>query len=225
MDTSTRSRLMFAVLATLSAGCAGCATHSGTREARIPGERRDCRAAAAQLATGKAVAKTFTTLAWCDETGPDALAAAWRRPLPDTARLDKFLLASGNIRDARIFEAAFAAASNSARPSAERGAALLVLVAQLDSSSTVGLALTARNEPWRAGLARETHPVQLPGRKPLPADARARVTALARALRASLPVGAVGLRDPLRIAVHATELALQRLPRVSAQSRSGQRDQ
>ena len=221
MDTSTRSRLLFAVLATLSAGCA---TTSSTREARIPGERRDCRAAAAQLATGKAVAKTFTTLAWCDETGPDALAAAWRRPLPDTARLDKFLFASGNIRDARIFDAAFAAASNSARPSAERGAALLVLVAQLDSSSTVGLALTARNEPWRAGLARETHPMQLPGRKPLPADARARVTALARALRAGLPTGAVGLRDPLRLAVHATELALKRLPRMSAQSRSGQRD-
>lgn len=223
MDTSTRSRLMFAVLATLSAGCA---THSGTREARIPGERRDCRAAAAQLATGKAVAKTFATLAWCDETGPDALAAAWRRPLPDTARLDKFLFASGNIRDARIFDAAFAAASSSARPSAERGAALLVLVAQLDSSTTVGLALTARNESWRAGLARETHPVQLSGRKPLPADARVRVTSLARALRAGLPTGAVALRDPLRAAVHATELALQRqrLPRVSAQSRSGQRN-
>ena len=80
MDTSTRSRLMFAVLALLSAGCA---TSSGTREGRIPGERRDCRAAAAQLATGKAVAKTFTTLAWCDETGPDALASVWRGPLPD----------------------------------------------------------------------------------------------------------------------------------------------
>ena len=43
-------------------------------------------------------------------------------------------------------------------------------------------------------------------------------------LRAGLPTGAVGLRDPLRIAVHATELALKRLPRMSAQSRSGQRD-
>jgi hypothetical protein len=221
MDASTRSRLMFAVLSTLSAGCL---TTSTTREGRIPGERRDCRAAAAQLAAGKAVAKTFTTLAWCDETGPDALASVWRGPLPDPSRLDKFLFASGNIRDARIFEAAFAVASSSARPSAERGAALLVLVAQLDSSSTVGLALTARNESWRAGLARESHPVQLPGRKPLPADARTRVTALARALRAGLPTGAVGLRDPLRTAVHATELALQRLPRVSAQSRSGQRN-
>ena len=221
MDTSTRSRLMFAVLATLSAGCA---TNSGTREGRIPGERRECRAAAARVATGKAVAATFTTLAWCDETGPDALASVWRGPLPDTSRLDKFLFASGNIRDARIFDAAFAAASRSGRATSERGAALLVLVAQIDSSSTVGLALTARNEPWRAGLARETRPMQLAGRKPLPADARARLTALARALRAGLPTGAVGLRDPLRAAVVATGVALRRLPRVSAQSRSAQRD-
>ena len=221
MDTSTRSWCGLVVLATLTGACL---SNPQTREGRIPGERRDCRAAAAQVATGKTVAKTFATLAWCDETGPDALASVWRGPLPDTSRLDKFLFASGNIRDARIFDAAFAAASNSARPSAERGAALLVLVAQLDSSSTVGLALTARNEPWRAGLARESHPVQLPGRKPLPADARTRVTALARALRAGLPAGAVGLRDPLRTAVHATELALQRLPRASSQSRTAHRD-
>ena len=221
MDTSTRSWCGLVVLATLNGACI---SNTQTREGRIPGERRDCRAAAAQVATGKTVAKTFATLAWCDETGPDALASVWRGPLPDTSRLDKFLFASGNIRDARIFDAAFAVASNSRRPAAERGAALLVLVAQLDSSSTVGLALTARNEPWRAGLARESHPVQLPGRKPLPADARTRVTALARALRAGLPAGAVGLRDPLRTAVHATELALQRLPRASSQSRTAHRD-
>ena len=221
MDMSTRSWCGLVVLATLNGACI---SNTQTREGRIPGERRDCRAAAAQLATGKAAAKTFATLAWCDETGPAALASVWRGPLPDTSRLDKFLFASGNIRDARIFDAAFAAASNSARPSAERGAALLVLVAQLDSSSTVGLALTARNEPWRAGLARESHPVQLPGSKPLPADARARVTALARALRAGLPAGAVGLRDPLRTAVHATELALQRLPRASSQSSTAHRN-
>ena len=221
MDTSTRSWCGLVVLATLTGACL---SNPQTREGRIPGERRDCRAAAAQVATGKAVAKTFTTLAWCDETGPDALASVWRGPLPGTSRLDQFLFASGNIRDARIFDAAFAVASNSRRPAAERGAALLVLVAQLDSSSTVGLAVTARNEPWRAGLARETHPMQLPGRKPLPADAQARVTALARALRAGLPTGAVGLRDPLRAAVYATELALQRLPRASSQSRTAHRD-
>jgi hypothetical protein len=221
MDTSTRSWYGLVVLATLTGACI---SNPQTREGRIPGERRDCRAAAAQVATGKAVAKTFTTLAWCDETGPDALASVWRGPLPGTSRLDKFLFASGNIRDARIFDAAFAAASKPGRPAAERGAALLVLVAQLDSSSTVGLAVTPRNEPWRAGLARETHPMQLPGRKPLPADAQARVTALARALRAGLPTGAVGLRDPLRAAVYSTELALQRLPRASSQTRTAQRN-
>jgi len=221
MDTSTRSWLLFVVLATLSSGCM---TGAGTREGRIPGERRECRSAAAQLGAGKATAETFTTLAWCDETGPEALAAVWRGPLPDTTRLGKFLFASSNIRDGRIFAAAFSAASDSRRPAAERGAGLLVLVAQIDSSATVALAPTTRNERWRAGLARENHAMQIPGTNPLPADARARVTALAQALRKSRPTGAAGLRDPLSAAVQASELALQRLPRGSSQSRTAHRD-
>ena len=218
MDTSIRSLFGLIVLAVLSAGCA---TSSTTREGRIPGERRDCRAAAVQLSEGKATAATFGALAWCDETGPNALAAVWRKPLPDGARLDKFLFASSNIRDARIFSAAHAAASDSTRRPSVRAAGLLVLVAQLDSSVTVGLVAPWKNERWRAGLARESHPVQVPGTKPLPADARARVTALARKLRTERSTGApASWRDPLTAAVQATELALQRRPHVSAQSRT-----
>ena len=217
MNTSTRSCIGFIVLAAASAGCA---TSSNTREGRIPGERRGCRAAAAHLAEGKATPETFGTLAWGDETGPDALAAVWRRPLPDGARLDKFLSASSNIRDARIFSAAYAVASDSTRRPNERGAALLVLVAQLDSSMTVGLVSPPKNERWRAWLARESQPLYVPGTRPLPADARARVTALARTLRADRSTAAA---PPLIAAVRATERALQQLPRVSAQSRT-QRD-
>jgi hypothetical protein len=218
MGTSTRSLFELIMLAVVSAGCASSST---TREGRIPGERRDCRAAAVQLTEGKATAATFGTLAWCDETGPDALATVWRKALPDGARLDKFLFASSNIRDARVFSAAYGAASDSTRRSSERAAGLLVLVAQLDSSVTVGLVAPWKNERWRAGLARESHPVQVAGTKPLPADARARVTALARKLRTERSTGApASWRDPLTAAVQATELALQRLPRVSAQSRA-----
>ena len=217
MNTSTRSCIGFIVLAAVSAGCA---TNSNTREGRIPGERRGCRAAAAQLAAGKATPETFGTLAWCDETGPDALAAVWRRPLPDGARLDKFLFASSNIRDARIFSAAYAVASDSTRAPNERGAGLLVLVAQLDSSMTVGLVPPPKNERWRAWLARESHSLHVSGARPLPADARARVTALARTLRADRSTAAA---PPLIAAVRATERALQQMPRVSAQSRT-QRD-
>ena len=60
MDTSTRSLVGCIVLAAASAACA---TSSNTREGRIPGERQDCRAAAARLAEGKATAETFGTLA------------------------------------------------------------------------------------------------------------------------------------------------------------------
>jgi hypothetical protein len=221
MDASTRSWL---VVVTLAAVTAGCLTKAQTREGRIPGERDDCRAAAAQVAASKATAQTFGTLAWCDETGPEALARVWRGPLPDSARLGKFFFASANIRDGRIFAAAFATAADSARPAVERGAGLLVLVAQLDSSVTVTLTQPWRNERWRAGLARESRPVQVPGTTPLPADARARVTALAKALRVGRPTGAAGLRDPLGFAVQATELALQRAPRANAQSRTAHRD-
>jgi hypothetical protein len=218
MDTSTRSLLGCIVLAAMSAGCA---TSSNTREGRIPGERQDCRAAAGRLAEGKSTVETFGTLAWCDETGPDALAAVWHKPLPEGARLDKFLFASSNIRDARIFSAAYAVASDAKRRPAERGAGLLLLVAQLDSSVTVGLVSPGKNERWRAGLARESRPVQIPGTRPLPADARERVTALARTLRTGRSTGATASsREPLIAAVQATELALQRLPRMSAQSRS-----
>ena len=216
MDTSTRLFVGFVALA----ATAGCATNTTTREGRIPGERRDCRAAAAQISAGKAVAETFSTLAWCDETGPDALASVWRGPLPDGGRLDKFLLASSNIRDARIFSAAYATAADSTRRPAERGAGLLVLVAQLDSSVTVGLVSPGKNERWRAGLAREKRPTQIPGTRPLPADARTRVMTLARSLRAARPGSATGSREPLIAAIQATELALQRLPRATAQSRT-----
>lgn len=196
-------------LAAVSTGCIGAAS---TREARIPGEREDCRAAAERLTSNAATPETFTTLAWCDETGPPALAAAWRALPRDTVRLRSFLFASANVRDARVFDAAFATASDSRRRARERAAALLVLVAQLDSAATVTLGPAARAEGWRAQLARETHPAQLAGTMPLPKDARSRVAALAQTMAVGRPTGAAGLRDPLGVAVQAARLDLKQLP-------------
>ena len=213
MTTSSGWRwthLVSAVAITLSAACVA---RAGTREARIPGEREDCQAAAAQVTRTTATAESFRTLAWCDETGPAALAGVWRALPADTVRLRTFLFASANLRDGRIFSAAYAAASDSSRRARERAAALLVLVAQVDSAATVTVVPATRAEVWRAQLAREKRPSQIEGTSPLPADARKRVRTLADALAVGLPTGAAGLRHPLGVAVQAARLDLQKMPR------------
>jgi hypothetical protein len=192
---------------------AACAANATTREARIPGEREDCQAAATQLTRGAPTTESFRTLAWCDETGPAALAGGWRAVPTDTAKLHAFLFASANIRDARIFSAAYAAASDTGRRARERAAALLVLVAQVDSAATVTVVAAARPELWRAQLAREKRPSQVAGTSSLPSDARKRVTSLTDALSVGLPAGAAGLRHPLGVAVQAARLDLKKLPR------------
>jgi hypothetical protein len=187
-----------------------CATTAGTREARIPGEREDCQAAAAQATRATATAESFRTLAWCDESGPGALAGVWRALPSDTVRLRAFLFASANLRDGRIFSAAYSTASDSSRRARERAAALLVLVAQVDSAATVTVVPGTRAEVWRAQLAREKRPSQIAGTSALPADARKRVTALTDVLAVGLPTGAARLRNPLGVAVQAARLDLQK---------------
>jgi hypothetical protein len=188
----------------------GCAATATTREGRIPGERQDCQAAAGKLANNGATAQTFNTLAWCDETGPAALAAVWHALPSDTVRLGAFFFASSNVRDARIFAAANATAVDSTRRARERAAALLILVAQLDSATTVTVAPASRAELWRAQLMGESHALQITGTKPLPADAHSRVNTLVQRLSLRVPNGAAALRDPLGFAVWAAKLDLQR---------------
>ena len=186
-----------------------CASNANTREGRIAGEREDCQAAAGQVAAHKATAATFRTLGWCDETGPAALASVWRSLPADTVRLRAFFGASSNLRDGRIYAAAFAAASDTTRRARERAAALLVLVGQVDSTATVTVVASTRAEVWRAQLARESHPSLVVGTTPLPEDARTRVSALVQRIGASRPTGAAGLRDPLGVAVQAARLDLE----------------
>ena len=193
---------------------AGVACAATTRESRIPGARDDCEAAASQVANKTATAETFKALAWCDETGPSALAATWRSLPADTVRLRTFLLASSNLREGRIFSAAHATAIDSTRRARERAAALLILVAQLDSTATVTVVPASRKEVWRAQLVRESHVSQIAGTKPLPTDAHVRVNALVQRMAVGIPTGAAGLRDPLGVAVQAARLDLKRLPKV-----------
>jgi hypothetical protein len=206
MSTLIRLRLTIAAVALASVACA---RNAQTREARIPGEREDCRAAAALVAKNAAKPETFTTLGWCDETGPAALASVWRSLPQDTLRLHKFLIASANLRDARVFNAAYVAAKDKSRRGRDRGAALLVLIAQVDATYGVDLVPASRTEVWRAQLTRESRAQQIAGTSPLPDDARARVSALTDSLAVGLPAGAAGLRDPLGVAVQAAQLYIK----------------
>lgn len=196
------------IFAAVGIACA----NATTREGRIPGARDDCEAASVQVANRTAAPETFKALAWCDETGPTALAATWRSLPTDTVRLRTFLFASSHIRDGRIFSAAHATAIDSTRRAKERAAALLVLVAQLDSTSVVTVVPASRKEVWRAQLARDSHASQIAGTKPLPADAHERVNGLVRRMAVGVPAGAAGLRDPIGVAVQAARLDLKRLP-------------
>jgi hypothetical protein len=207
--TMSKSTLQKFTIAAIALASVACARNSQTREARIPGERDDCQAAAALLAKNAAKPETFTTLGWCDETGPAALASAWRSLPQDTLRMHKFLLASSNLRDERVFTAAYATARDKSRRGRDRGAALLVLIAQVDATYRVDLIPSSRTEVWRAQLTRESHPQQIAGTSPLPNDARARVAALTDALTGQVPSGAAGLRDPLGVAVQAAQLYIK----------------
>jgi hypothetical protein len=120
--------------------------------------------------------------------------------------MHKFLLASSNLRDARVFDAAYAAAKDRSRRGRDRGAALLVLIAQGDPTYSVDLVPSSRTEVWRAQLTRESHAQQIAGTSPLPDDARTRVASLANSLAFGLPAGSAGLRDPLGVAVQAAQL-------------------
>ena len=208
MARIARGVVSSAWLAVAGMACA----NATTREARIPGARDDCEAAAVQVANKTTTAETFKALAWCDETGPTALAAAWRGLPADTVRLRTFLFANANIRDGRIFSAAQATAVDSTHRARERAAALLVLVAQLDSAASVTVVPASRKDVWRAQLVRVSHPSQIAGTKPLPADAHERVNALVQRMAVGVPAGAAGLRDPIGVAVQAARLDLKRLP-------------
>ena len=194
----------------IAAATVACSGATRTRESRIPGERQGCQDAAARLTKSSATAETFRTLAWCDETGPAPLAGVWRALPADTVRLRTFLFASSHLRDVRIYSAAYAVAADSTRRPRERAAALLVLVAQVDSAVTVSVVPASRAEVWRAQLVRERRPSQIAGTSPLPADARKRVSALADAMALGRPTGAAGLRDPIGVAVQAARLDLKR---------------
>ena len=74
----------------------------------------------------------------CPDAGGELLAAKWRNPPRDSATLDILAASSKRLKDARVTEAALAAASNRSNNRAQRTKALEVLVGQVGVYLTFG---------------------------------------------------------------------------------------
>jgi len=204
----SRPRLVLAALATLASAC----FHKPeTREYRT-NEQASCSAAAAQVGYGTDSFQLYATLGWCDESGPAAIAGRWAASLPsDTLVLRAFLFASGNLRDRRVFDAAFRAAIDSIRPRNERGAALLVLAAQFDPRAAIAVR-RGTDGSWVAELGTYSHSLQISGGERLQSDARQRVDALATSILEGQPPTLRHLSEPLYGAAAEARLTLHPVP-------------
>jgi hypothetical protein len=187
-----------------------CRAAAPTLEARTYSQAL-CRGAATQVATGAESFLAFITLGWCDDTGPAVIAARWTTAVPhDSLSLRAFLFASGNLRDGRIFEAAYRAAIDSVRPAYERAAALLVLIAQFEPSGSIALMPGVHGDPWRALLMHSMDGESERGGRPLPHDARQRVMALAESITGGTPGSVTRLSEPLYAAASTAYDELRR---------------
>lgn len=116
---------------------------SGQRESQDPHLRNDCRLAGQILQTGQPAPHyqwAMETMRRCPETGGEVLPSVWAHPPTDSAALNTLFLASYTVRDARITDAAIAAASNGSLPQLVRLNAMRVLVGHAVPSFLLSLA-------------------------------------------------------------------------------------
>lgn len=157
--------------------------------------RNDCRLAERVLSTGHPRPHRDWALRIVVSCGPGAaraVAELWKSPPSDTAALTQVFLASSRFRDARIYNAAFEAVMDPAKPDLVRVTALGVLASyaqpgvllQLDRLTRVSSGLFT----WQNAFARMGHPLTEEGEVPLPADVSSRVNRLVNEL-ASAPAG------------------------------------
>jgi hypothetical protein len=104
---------------------------SGQGESQDPHLRNECRLAGQTLQTGQPAPHyewAIGTIFRCVETGGEVLASVWARPPTDSSSLNSLFFASFTLRDARVTDAAIAAASNGSLPQLVRLNAIRVLV-------------------------------------------------------------------------------------------------
>lgn len=106
----------------------------------------------------------------CDESGPPALAAAWRAAAPDTVLLGMVVYTSQRLRDQRIATAVLEALHDPTRPQIVRLSAIRVLIgyAAPGRSASLGNLLNPGDPPILLPFVTEFNPMD--GTEPLAAD-------------------------------------------------------
>lgn len=181
--------------------------HAQRRETADIHLRNDCRLAAQVVQTGHPAPKfdwAISTLQLCDESGPPALAAAWRAAAPDTAVLGMLVYTSQRLRDQRIAAAVLEALQDASRPQIVRLSAIRLLISYAAPGRTASLGnlLNPGDPPILLPFITEFNPMD--GAEPLAAEMR---EAVATAL------GTVADNDPDPVMRRAAAWVESRLPK------------
>jgi hypothetical protein len=156
--------------------------------------RNDCRLASQVLTTGEPHTKkpwALSTIGSCPESGPPALAAAWRRIDTDTAGLTQLYVQSRDMRDQRLFDAAVAGASDAHRPRLIRLLMVSLLVTYVDPHDAIRIRHILSDSDAggenRCIRSRTAHASGRDGAVPLAPDASSRLQHLVESLAANDP--------------------------------------
>lgn len=129
----------------------------------------DCRRAATSLSAATPEARrqrALDLLGYCEQSGPPAVAYAWRHPPTSDPELEALVRSSRSLRDERVLAAVIATAKNEGAPTKARFAALQVLANYVDSSVVPRMAdlephqdslLLSAGMKYHPGLRRTTH--------------------------------------------------------------------
>ncbi len=164
-------RILFSALLLVAAAVP--ATAQAERAAEVH-KRNNCRLAAQVLASGHPHPRATwarAAIVDCEEEGPAYFARRWDSTPADTATLRELIAGSTRIRDARVYTSLRRIATDPARPSAVRVAAMIALAQYVDAGISIDLSqLRVPEGPitrirFRGGSAVDV--VQVPGAQPL----------------------------------------------------------
>ncbi len=166
-----------------------------------------CRLAAQVVETGQPnpqFAWATSVIKLCDQSGPPALAEAWRNAPNDTVALGALVYATQRLRDQRLAAAVLDLLRDGSRPQIARLSAIRVLISYASPGRTASLEdlLDPGEPPILLPIVTDFEPVD--GSEPLTADTRQIV---ANAL------GEVADRDPDPVMRRAAAWVHTRLPK------------